>query len=1493
MMYFVRLDMFSPLAFPTGLAVYDISTSIPSPSQTALAPFELYRNAMIIMGIADGLESFSEEGLNGQAHPSHDRSEDRKVMSGQAMQVKELENVIVEIKEQYPSALVHQIFIFDYEGTELVIPSSLVPVPSPEKSKSTTIKTLMCDLSSVLLGEMNGYAKSLQALPNIETPRPFTSERSVTEHYVSRSYVENVPRPESRISGTSNSRSSSPALDQDKLRQHASVLLQTPSAVVEDRQERRNSRAQTNGHKTPPVSFDQINGLAGSSGSSNEKESARQPSKDRIAVHGFGSGTVGERARNKAKGRVGLVIGSLYLLAGRWPDAVKELVESATSARAISDHVWHAKALDLILVSLLMCAWAGMDFEIPQICYPLGEKSSPGLGKSSKHTASNSMPDLTPLRSPNSANRLVSLQNLCSLLPDLVNNILHLYVRAATFTADQVPQIAFSESTIRFGKLLATVECSHGTLDDRGLQAIVLNVDNSRSLPLPSSQLASFSTKADIAAVLLRALPSPGTERLIDIKDRVNILVGISSVLAKLGYHRKKAFVLRELMILLLPALVQSRKDSAAELGIHPAASLSSFDLAGQGIGFEEILGKYDGLDSGIQGFLALICEVYGVVLSSAYEFLETKGPPKAVGTDVVITDTLDYGSTVSIADRALKHASIRSFGDMNLKIDVLRSCISLCEALPDLRGVLQFSGDLLRTAGSGIAPGPGGGGSSILPAEDQARLLNNITRTVSAARKLGLDHLEADYWDEFMVRDVMITKVSPLKSPTARRRSQLDSTSSGSTEAKEGPFIYNPFLSKPNSATMDLVLIAEEEAVFSVLCQNVYDFDIEIEWISLDTSGVVVPTLAKNIIIGPCRTLLVQLTGKPKNSGKLSVNGCLAKIRGCKERRFPLFKENWNGIYERKLKTFGHTIPNSADERPSSSASVTGQGTSLRLSDVDKPLAATFEVDVIEPQPNVVLKDTSLPQSAIMLVEGETRRFQINLANISPITPVDLFLLSFSDSTSAILQSALTNKELSASELYEVEFATYRREAFRWRRQNKDKDPTIPPRGELSLEIEVVGKAGLTHAAIHIDYGYLGIPKSQVKDTFYTRQVVIPLIITVNASVELTRSDFLPFTGDFAWLNQQRKSISKDSSQSTPTDKRPQAISRPTSKSENRFQSLLERLGLGNQGCDHCLLLLDFRNTWPKPLSVSLQVREKTTPQHPSASDLWKRAYTVHEVLQPGHTSRLVLLLPRITLSNPYAPIPSLHPSSKRQFIHSARKAYDAEAERLAREAFWLREEVLKLMRASWTEDGTGRTGDIELRSLRLTTRMIDAIKLEEIGIDLAVSSDSSSLSSDSDVPAGVLQLARSTFRVQVDSFLTVTTTITNRLPHPIHPLLRLQPSLRDQPYNIALDLGRKFAFNGALQHALPVIGSGESREVEMGVIWLCRGDFEIRAMVEEVRVWKNDFRSNNDKPKAGAVAETAELDVKGLLERTERRVWHCRESCLVHVVGDIERDS
>ena len=1090
------------------------------------------------------------------------------------------------------------------------------------------------------------------------------------------------------------------------------------------------------------------------------------------------------------------------------------------------------------------------------------------------------MPDPPSLKAANAANRLVSLQNLCQLLPDLVNNILHLYVRAATFTADQVPQVAFSESTIRLSKLLTTIHASHGTLDDRGLQSVVLNVHEPQPHDTAPTYLASFPTKSEIAAVLFRALPNSASEKTLDTIDRLRILAGIASVLSSLGHHRKKAFISRELVYILLPALVQSRKESAAELGVHPAASLSSYDLNGVGAGLEEVFGRYGSSEHGARSFLALVCEVYGVVLSTSPGFKYAELKQDSTQTDTIPEKVETLYTAEAVEARAVRHATLRSFGNQTLKLDVLRASINVCEALPDFRGVLQFSSDLLRTAGSGIVPASDThDGSPSLSIEDQGRLSQNISRTVGAARQLGLDHVEAEYWDEFLVREIKILKSKHEKFPALHDKTHLAVPNELGIEKERSPFIYNPFLTKPGSLAEDM-LIAHEEATFIVTVQNLYDFDLDIEWIKLDSSGVLMDTMVRGVVIGPYRTQEIQLLGTPNASGSLSITGCTAKIKGCRERGFPTFKTPWKDKQDGKIKLLGLAAASIEKVRPVSVTSDPTRSQPRRL--LKGPVSSKVVIKVIEFQPHLLLKGISLPQSAIMLLDGETRKFVVTLQNASSTVPVDLLLPTFTDSSLSLLQSVLSNKDLSPPDLYEAELSLYRRKALKWRRHADEAEPLIAPNERFTLEIEVTGKPGLTSGLIQIDYGYLGIPRAEVRDQFYTRQIILPITITVNRSVSLIRNDFLPFTGDFAWHNQQRQQLPNGSAQSTPPDRRSRAISRTSTRTENRFQSLLERLGLGSHGNDHCLLLLDFHNSWPKPLSISVQVRESLSKPS-SHCDPWKRAYTVHEVLQPGHTSRLVLLLPRISLPNPHTPIPSLNPANKRQYVVSASKI-SPEAELTSRESFWYREEVLKYIRASWEEETTGRTGEIPLRTLQVTPSMVQALKLEDVAVSMRLTSSDTPSSPDSQPPA-VGQTARSSFSAATDAFLTLHIAIHNRLPTPIFPLLRLQPSLLHQANPaIALDLSKKFAFNGLLQQALPLLKAGESKEVELGCVFLCGGEFEIAAVVEEVRVWKP---GKGDAERTGSdVGGEDDLLDDGIVKGSgERRIWAAREPCVIVV--------
>ena len=351
--------MFSPLAFPEGRVLYDLSTSLPPPSHLALSPFEIYREPLIVLGIIDGAD-FTLEHAPRDGQPQESGADSRyernhRVVPG----FESLSHGLEDLSQEYPKSLVHQILLFDYEESSL--PRGVYAVPPPAKSRTTTVKTIMCDMTSRLLAELAPYAKSLQALSFLDSPRT-VSQASVNG-------VASALPPHtgqlSRVRSGADSRSSSPAGERSDSTHRMSMPTRI-SSVLDSRSSTPGSRATSppNGRNTPPPITNGSTGflMTKSPQKGSGVEAARAESRDRNSTSG--SGSLGERERNKGKARIGIIIGAMYLLAGRWPDAVKELVQSAMIARASSDYLWHAKALDYILVCLLMFAWAGMDFRV-------------------------------------------------------------------------------------------------------------------------------------------------------------------------------------------------------------------------------------------------------------------------------------------------------------------------------------------------------------------------------------------------------------------------------------------------------------------------------------------------------------------------------------------------------------------------------------------------------------------------------------------------------------------------------------------------------------------------------------------------------------------------------------------------------------------------------------------------------------------------------------------------------------------------------------------------------------------------------------------------------------------------------------------------------------------------------------------------------------------------------------------------------------------------
>jgi hypothetical protein len=1032
--------------------------------------------------------------------------------------------------------------------------------------------------------------------------------------------------------------------------------------------------------------------------------------------------------------------------------------------------------------------------------------------------------------------------------------ILNLYTRAANFAGESLPPLAFSECVIRFSKLLAAMNLAAGYLDDDALRHLVQNTAYQQKARLSVPRLSVHPTRNEIASMLFRALPGPVEASGMNPTDRVVVLAGVASVLSSLGLHRKKAIVMKEFITSLVPGLIQARKVGAAEMGVHPAAGLAALNMAsGSGSGAGALnLGEGE-VENGINEFLGMLGRIYGIPSSKGAMPNMAVGEPSSEGAS-------DNVASQRVVDAILAISSLRTFGSLSLKLEILRTCLSFCEALPDFNGVLHFTALLLRVAGPGTAPRSNSTDVFVsIPRDEQVRLYSNISRTVTAVKKLGLPHVETEYWDDFLVRGLFILEETESLRLTQRQGIELKSTAQG----KDGPFLHNAWLKKPQANTSNTILVANEQYRFVIALQNPYDFELGVESLKIAAEGVEFVALEEHFLLGPYRTQKFQIVGIARSSGTLKIIGCHVKLIGCRERLFPIFPEPWKPKREPKMKRIGlKACLGAPNSRPSSAVAPSIE---RKAAFQPKPESLTFSV--IPDQPVIVITNVSLPQSSVMVLEGEKKRFKITIRNVSEITAVDFVHISFQDTATTAIQAATSNKDLPAAELHELEVQLAHHPSLRWCKSGDDEVLSLKPGAEMDFTVEVVGRTRLTDAIIQIDYANLGKRRSEVEEQFYTRQVTVSISITVNASVQLQRPDIVPLSGDIGWADAASPNTTLTSKTSQPT---------LSGKADTHLRSFLRHRQSQEDGDEHCMLLLDLRNSWPNPLSISLQARRPIVDGGYSDQN-WNDAYAVNEIIQPGHVSRLVMIIPKIYLKAPHAAVPSLNPANQRQFVVSTSKI-SPEIERANREAFWYRNELLKIVRGTWTEDINGRHGELELRGVRLSPRMVEAIKSEDLVISAAIRSDYTTSGNDE----AVKQLGRAKFEVPVDEFLTMKTSIRNRSPYPISPILRLQPHLAGLPHNIALDLDKRFSWTGVLQRKLPVIPPGETVESELGIVALCSGTFEIGATVDEAELIKPESGSEEKGKRPRSDTQTL-LQGGDMLGEPKLRAWHLKESCII----------
>lgn len=354
---------------------------------------------------------------------------------------------------------------------------------------------------------------------------------------------------------------------------------------------------------------------------------------------------------------------------------------------------------------------------------------------------------------------------------------------------------------------------------------------------------------------------------------------------------------------------------------------------------------------------------------------------------------------------------------------------------------------------------------------------------------------------------------------------------------------------------------------------------------------------------------------GTPLETGALIIRGCIIKITGFAEQEFLNEKQqvekvvNSTLVESERFKYSGlsalYNTPSETTEKPPTA-----------------PQIVQESLNVIEDQPLLKISSTSLLHGAVMLFEGEIQHISIEVENIGNI-PVDFITLSFTDSTT--IHPKPINPELPTEEQYEIELYTKGTPVFSWEGSKGNqigKKVQLPPGARTEIIVNIYGKQGCVGGAIHVDYGYLDrVIKDQAiveddKDdelptTLYTRQLYLPIMITVYENLEPLNWDVLYLRDNMTVSDEMvKEAVEKVSNLNIDhSDEQP-------------VEQLFVVTQQSNDDQDknpYCLLTLDVRNTWTVPFDIEFVVDNREGEDDEEQVHILKSVVTI----QPALTRR------------------------------------------------------------------------------------------------------------------------------------------------------------------------------------------------------------------------------------------------------------------------------
>ncbi|ORX40220.1 transport protein Trs120 or TRAPPC9 TRAPP II complex subunit-domain-containing protein [Kockovaella imperatae] len=1095
-----------------------------------------------------------------------------------------------------------------------------------------------------------------------------------------------------------------------------------------------------------------------------------------------------------AGGRLLKLLGDMYLLAGMYTDAVKCFDDGAERCRSVGDVLWEALAREGRAVAGMGEAWEGRDGSEMTQPFP----NSPIPIEILTHLLSSlACLSRAPLPYPST---------ILSPSPQAISGSLSF----ATPSSPNPSIVGTGEGLLAYLHTSLSLRISHFLLiiwASSGWGSIALSSLFSHTIPrsFPPSLSPEESRDASARQRRHRFLLSLHQKSQLDRQamfahaegalqphhraltkaEQVALHTEVVWLARWLDLPRKEAFFSRELVKRIGELIVESREESRrrGQAGFSRTKSAIPLnDTNGSTPASQSVAPRQRESTEGNQSVIMLF-----------------ERAMNSMGLDVLSLSTSD-GKRTTLRQTGTEQVKPPRFGWPELQVEMIKEGISVADSLPDQVGVIRLCMTALRELHMYLNPGSQGVLAKMLP------------NALAVVRRRGMPLENLRWWlPGLTVLSIELTNLPPNRLPLEHSREEI------ATDKGRDPFLYNPRLRAAEAGKT--VLIAKEQTDVYVTLRNPFAFNLEIQDMSLITAGIEFVVTPLSVSLAPQSIQSVRIVGIASTAGSLQIKGVrlrlgdgsacdilLPVVDDAERKRIVKHKS-------RAMMDFAKTKVQGLDARYT--------GTTEPEPPITDPSSERWlECRVVDEQPLVWIKKSSLTHGTIMLYDGEASFIRLTLENTSTI-PVDFVKLSFDDSSSRAARALISEGELTPQHAHELEWDILHRPVLTW---DDDGESNIPPGGRTTISVKCLGKVGCTDGTIRIDYGYLkrSGDTSSVPNSFQTRQMTFPVIFTVYHTLEPHSLDIVRFVPPNSPVESKDTEVvglfaeQNDYLSPLPTPRTP-----GTPRIREMEKESLKEVMKSEMDASHCLFGLYVSNVYGVPFEVSLSRKGSGAQEAP---------LTTTRLVPPGATERLLIPLPRLSLpsSTTSQPIPSL---SDRQYVVDKSTRTPAQIQE-ERQLFWYREELLKTVSATWIEPGSKRQGFMSLRDQVFTASLLEVYRSDDLEIEIEISS-------------------RDAERLITGEFIDITVRLTNRLEIPYQPFVRLEalPTLNSEPSWAQSTPARRppsgappvhnlknVILDGCLGQVLPLIQPGESSTHSLSAIFLAAGSYSFRAAVDEV---------------------------------------------------------